>query len=75
MSTARIAVTLDMSMLRRVDRMIRDGMLQSRSQAIDAALRDLMRRVTRSRLARECAKLDREFERQLADEGMSPFPE
>ena len=43
----------------------------NRSQAVQAAIRDKLHRMKRSRLARECAKLDPVFEQALADEGLS----
>ncbi len=44
---------------------------QNRSQAIEEALKEKLKRLDRSRLAREVAKLDSEFERTLAEEGLS----
>ena len=38
------------------------------------AVREKLARVDRSRLARECAKLDPKFERALAEEGLSQGP-
>ena len=42
----------------------------SRSQAVEVAIQEKLERVDRTRLARECAKLDSAFERDLAEEGL-----
>jgi hypothetical protein len=42
-----------------------------RSQAIQAAVEEKLSRLARSRLARECAKVDSAFEKALAEEGLS----
>jgi hypothetical protein len=43
----------------------------NRSKAIQAAVEDKLIRLDKSRLAQECAKLDRAFEQTLAEEGLS----
>jgi Arc/MetJ-type ribon-helix-helix transcriptional regulator len=43
----------------------------NRSRAIQEAVRDKLERMDRGRLARECAKLDRVVEQQMADEGLA----
>jgi len=42
-----------------------------RSQAIQQAVEEMLARLERSRLTRECAKLDPAFEKALAEEGLS----
>jgi len=42
-----------------------------RSKAIQQAVIEKLMRIEKSRLARECAKLDAEFEQSLAEEGLS----
>ena len=71
MSTTRIAVTIDERTLGRVDRLVRKGVFPSRSRAIQEAVEEKVDRLDKSRLARECAKLEPAFERALAEEGMS----
>ena len=71
MSVTRITISLDRSLVEQVDRMVREGEYPSRSRAIQDALQEWIRRVSRDRLARECAKLDPAREIQLADEGMA----
>ena len=70
MSSAKIAVTLDQSLLNQLDRLVKKRRFPSRSRAVQEALRDKMDRMDRSRLARECAKLDQAEEKQLAEEGL-----
>jgi len=70
MSRSKIAVTLDRDTLARIDRMVRDGVFPNRTRAIQHALDDHLERVGRTRLARECAKLDRASERAIAEQGM-----
>jgi len=44
---------------------------RNRSQAIETALAEKLARARRTRLARECAKLDPEDEKTLAEEGLA----
>jgi len=71
MARSKVAIPLDRGALERVDRLVREGVFPSRSQAIEVAVEEKLKRLERSRLARECAKLDPEFEKALAEEGMS----
>jgi Arc/MetJ-type ribon-helix-helix transcriptional regulator len=71
MARAKIAITLDEHSLSEIDRLVRQGVYPNRSQAIEAAVAERLAREHRSRLARECAKLDRTEEQALAEEGMS----
>ncbi len=67
----KVAVSLEETTLDRLDRLVRAAVFPSRSQAIQIAVEEKLERIERSRLARECAKLDPEFEKSLAEEGMS----
>ena len=69
MSKATIAITVDEQALAEIDRLVSEGMFPNRSQAIEEAVQERIARIHRSRLARECAKLDRMEEQALADEG------
>jgi metal-responsive CopG/Arc/MetJ family transcriptional regulator len=71
MGKAKVAITLDGATLDRVDNLVRQSLFASRSQAIQGAIEEKLARLERSRLARECAKLDPAFEKALADEGIS----
>jgi metal-responsive CopG/Arc/MetJ family transcriptional regulator len=71
MKTAKIAITLDRELLTRLDRFVGENRFASRSRAIQEAIKDKLERTDRTRLARECAKLDPQFEQRLAEEGLA----
>lgn len=71
MSRAKVAISLDESTLKRLDKLVERAVFSNRSQAIQEAVEEKLTRLERSRLARECAKLDPTFEKALAEEGMS----
>jgi metal-responsive CopG/Arc/MetJ family transcriptional regulator len=71
MASAKIAITIDEELLFRLDRLVREQKFTNRSRAIQEALNDKLERVERRRLARECAKLDPVFEKQLSEEGVA----
>jgi len=71
MARAKVAISLDENTLDRLDRLVKKQVFPNRSQAIQEAVDEKLSRLDRSRLARECAKLDPAFEKSLADEGLS----
>jgi metal-responsive CopG/Arc/MetJ family transcriptional regulator len=71
MARAKVAVSLDAGTLQRLDRLVRRKVFPSRSQAIQEAIEEKLGRLERTRLARECARLDPEQEKALAEEGLS----
>ena len=71
MSTTKIAITLEESLVKRIDRLVAADAYPSRSRAIQEAVKDKLSRLHRNRLARECTKLDAASEQTLAEEGMS----
>jgi metal-responsive CopG/Arc/MetJ family transcriptional regulator len=71
MGRSKIAISLDERVLNRVDRLVKEALFPNRSQAIQVAVEEKLERLERSRLARECAKLDPEFEKSLAEEGLT----
>ena len=71
MGKARIAISLDESILERLDFLVNRRLYTNRSRAIQQAVEEKLERVGRSRLARECAKLDPRLEKALAEEGLS----
>jgi metal-responsive CopG/Arc/MetJ family transcriptional regulator len=70
MASNKVAVTIEAGLLAQVDQLVAKQVFPNRSQAIQEALRDKLDRLRRTRLARECAKLDRSEEQSLADEGI-----
>ncbi len=71
MARAKVAISLDENTLDRLDRLVKAHQFPSRSQAIQEAVEEKISRLDRSRLARECAKLDPATEKALAEEGLS----
>ena len=71
MGKAKLAITLDRSLLDEIDELIADAQFANRSQAIEAAVAEKVARLARTRLARESAKLDARAEKALAEEGLS----
>jgi metal-responsive CopG/Arc/MetJ family transcriptional regulator len=70
MASIKVAITLEQETLRRVDSLVARRVFPNRSRAIQVALHEKIERVEGSRLAAECAKLDRKFEQSLADDGL-----
>ena len=71
MATEKIAVSIDAKTLLRLDQLVREGRLGSRSRVVQEAIQEKVDRIDRGRLARECAKLDPKAEKRLAEEGLA----
>ncbi len=71
MGTTKVAITLDRKVLDRVDSLVKKRVFPNRSKVIQRAVEEKLERLERSRLARECARLDPAFERTMAEVGMS----
>jgi len=71
MARSKVAISLDSDALERLDRLVRRRVFPNRSRAIQEAVNEKLERLERTRLARECAKLDPRVEKALAEEGMS----
>ncbi len=71
MARSKVAISLNASTLDRLDRLVQKRVFPNRSQAIEEAVAEKLARLEKSRLARECAKLDPAFEKALAEEGLS----
>ncbi len=70
MPKSKIAVSIETSLVERIDQLVESGRFTNRSQAVQVAIEEKLARLDRSRLARECAKLDRAFERAMAEESV-----
>lgn len=57
--------------LQQVDKLVQKSVYPNRSRVIQEAVAEKLARINRSRLARECGKLEPTEERALAEEGMS----
>lgn len=71
MAAHKVAITIERKLLERLDRAVAERKFPNRSRAIQEAVAEKLDRLERSRLAREAAKLDRDQERKLADEGLA----
>ena len=71
MAMTKIAVSIDPDLLERLDRLVAEQILPNRSRAVQEAVRDKLERMSRSRLARECAKRGPSAEQALAEEGLA----
>ncbi|MGM0394133.1 MAG: ribbon-helix-helix domain-containing protein [Thermodesulfobacteriota bacterium] len=71
MAASKIAITIDDNLLKRLDMLVKSNCFPNRSKAIQEAVTEKLMRIDKSRLARECDKLDPEFEQSMAEEGIS----
>ena len=71
MNAAKIAISLDKKMVVRLDRLVKTRAFPSRSKIIQDAVEEKLKKMDRGRLERECSKLDPDFEKTLAEEGLS----
>jgi Arc/MetJ-type ribon-helix-helix transcriptional regulator len=69
MDTTRVALNLSRDTLAKIDHLVRSKVFTNRSQAVEEALRQKLAQMNHERLAAECAKLDKEEEQRLAEEG------
>ena len=71
MPKTKIAITMDDSIVGSIDFLVSQHTYPNRSRAIEDAVREKLTRMEKSRLALELTKLDPEFERSMAEEGLS----
>jgi len=71
MATTKVAISLDSELLHQLDRLVAERVFRNRSQAVQDAVRDKLDRLAKTRLARECSKLDVRAERELANENLA----
>jgi len=71
MVASKIAITIEDNLLKQLDLMVKSRLFPNRSKAIQEAVADKLKRLERNRLAEECAKLDPEYEQNMAEEGFS----
>ena len=71
MRKTKVAVTLDAGLVRELDHLVATRHFPNRSQAIEIAVAEKIERLAKTRLARECAKLDPRAEEALAEEGLA----
>ena len=71
MAATRIAISVDQELLAELDRLVTEKVFFSRSQAIQVAIAEKLARLAKSRLRRECKKLDRRDEQAHAEMGIT----
>ena len=65
-NAAKIAISIDPSLLKRVDALVSRKLFRSRSEIFQVAVSEQIERLDENALARECAKLDQTQERAFA---------
>jgi Arc/MetJ-type ribon-helix-helix transcriptional regulator len=70
MATSKVAITIDSDLLSKLDLLVSQRVFPNRSKAIQEALIDRLSLLRQTLLASECAKLNPQFEQQLAEEGI-----
>lgn len=68
---AKIAITIDASLLLRLDSLIKKKHYKNRSQAIQTVVQAQVEKFEHRRLAAECDKLDVANEQALTEEGLT----
>lgn len=68
MATMKIAISMDADAVRRVDELVANSAFPSRSRAIQEAVQDKLDRLSRTRLAEQCALLSPSEEQEIAEE-------
>ncbi len=71
MAASKIAITIDDSTLKRLDMLVKSKFYPNRSKAIQEAVIEKLMRIEKSRLARECGKLNPQVEQSFAEEGFA----
>lgn len=71
MSRAKIAITLDQELLITLDALVKNNIFSNRSAAINEALSDKLEKIQKSRLEKECLKLNQTDEKAFAELGLS----
>ena len=71
MSVAKVTISIEANLLKKVDRLVKERVFSNRSQAVQSAIEEKVSRLDSNRLARECAKLNKTEEQSLADLGLA----
>lgn len=70
MPSSKIAISLEEGILKEIDLLVKKNLFPNRSRAIQEAVKDKIVKISKSRLAQECAKLNSDEEIKSAEEGM-----
>lgn len=68
MATTKIAISIDADTVQKVDELVAKAGYPSRSRLFQEAMEDKLIRLSRSRLAEQCALLDTAEEQEMAEE-------
>jgi metal-responsive CopG/Arc/MetJ family transcriptional regulator len=71
MSVAKVAISIENKLLKKVDFYVKKGVFKNRSQALQMAMNETIAHLEHKRLANECAKLDISLEQQIADNDLA----
>jgi len=71
MPVSKIAITIDKELVKEIDLLVKSNLFPNRSKAIQEAVKEKLERLKKIRLTKECAKLEPEFEQNMAEEGFS----
>ena len=71
MAASKIAITIEKNIFRRLEYLVKSKIFPNRSKAIQSAVEEKLSRMEKIRLARECSKLETNYEQALAEEGFS----
>jgi len=71
MPKTKLAVTIDADLVENLDHLVAERHFANRSQAIESAVAEKLDRLAKTRLARECARLNPREEKALAEEGLA----
>ena len=71
MSTAKVTISINQSLLTQIDELVKAHIFSSRSQIVQEALEARLSELKRQQFDIECQKLQIEEEQSLADEGLA----
>ena len=71
MNAAKIAISIEPSLLKGVDSLVSRKLFRSRSEVFQVAVSEQLERLDEDAFSRECAKLDPAAEQAFADIGLS----
>jgi metal-responsive CopG/Arc/MetJ family transcriptional regulator len=78
MGAAKVAISIESKLLKKVDFYVKKGVFKNRSQAIQMAVNETLEHLEHKRLGDECAKLDIKAEQEMAEndfaEDMDEWP-
>ena len=71
MNTIKIAISVDGSLIKKIDYLVRKHIFPNRSKAFQQAVQKKINRLEHKRLQKECSKLNPKYEQAFAEEGFS----